>query len=128
MSDKRQLNPGGVATVRKPRVVLVGGTATTPIQERFRQLDWDVSHLPTGDDLTCSVLARRPSAVLIPVETGWESGYLITAKLKKSKPKMRVVLVAPNRTPEAERFARFVGAVLVAETDGVGRLVAAVTG
>jgi biotin carboxylase len=130
MSDKRQLTSGGVATVRKPRLVMVGGVGggtAGKVAEQFRKLEWDVCAVPTSEDLACAVLARRPSAVVIPVETGWETGYLLAAKLRKAKPRMKVVLVAPTRTAEAERFAKFVGATLVAETDGAAKLVSAVT-
>jgi hypothetical protein len=126
MSDKRQFTTGGVATARKPRLVVVCG-AGGKAAEQFRKLDWDVCAVPAGEDIACAVLARRPNVVIVPAETGWESGYLLAAKLRKAKPKLRVILVAPTRTPEAERFAQFVGATLVAETDGPGRLVSAVT-
>lgn len=127
MSDKRQLNTGGVATARKLRVVLVGGMGAARVAEQLRALDWDVHNIPTGDDLACTVLMRRPNAVLLPVETGWETGYLVAAKLRKAKPKMRIVLVAPVRTSQAERFAKFVGAILVTEKEGVSKFVSAVT-
>jgi hypothetical protein len=130
MSDKRQLTSGGLATVKKPRVVLVGGVgggAAGKLAEQLRKLDWDVFAVQADEGIACTVLARRPSAVVIPVETGWESGYLLAAKLRKAKPKLKVVLVAPARSADAERFAKFVGATLVAEVDGAGRLVGAVT-
>jgi hypothetical protein len=122
MSDKRQINQGGVCTIRKPRVVLVGGVGDKRLTEQLRALDWDVASVPAGDDLACSVLARRPSAVVLPVETGWESGYLLAAKLRKAKPKLKVVLVAANRSFISERFARFVGATLLTESEIATRL------
>ena len=71
---------------------------------------------------------RSRSAVLLPAETGAESGHLIAAKLKKAKPKLKVVLVGTERTPEAERFAKFVGATFAVESDGAGRVVAGIAG
>ena len=128
MSDKRQCDHGGMATVRKPRVVLVGGAGSAAARLRFQQLGWDALHLPAGSDLVPAVLARRPLAVLLPIDTGWESGYLLAFKLKKARPRLRVALVAPTREPGAERFARFVGATLLAETDPPARWVSAVAG
>ncbi len=134
MSDKRQLNLGGVATARQPRLVLVGGvgavsnTASGRVADQFRNLGWDVFNVPVGNDLACSVLARKPSAVLLPVETGWESGYLIAAKLRTAKRKLKVVLVTKTRTTEAERFAKFVGADARRRNRRHGKLVNAVTG
>ena len=66
--------------------------------------------------------------MVLPVETGWESGYLVAAKLRAAKRKLKVVLVAPQRTDEAERFARFVGATLVADADGAAKVLNAMTG
>jgi hypothetical protein len=128
MSDKRNLNTGGVATVRKPRLVLVGGVAGTRITDNLRQLDWDICPVPVGNDLACAILARRPSVVVLPADTGWESGFLLAAKLRKAKPKLKVVVVTPTRKSADERFSRFVGATLVAETEAASKLVHAITG
>ena len=131
MSEQRQITSGGLATGRKPRLVLVGGVgggAAGKVAEQLRKLEWDVFAVQADEDIACTVLARRPSVVVIPVETGWETGYLLAAKIRKAKPRVKVVLVAPLRTPDAERFAKFVGATLVAETDGATKLVSAVTG
>ena len=127
MSDKRHLNTGGVATAKKPRLVLVGATGTKAT-DTLRQLDWDICPVPVGNDLACAILARRPSVVVLPVDTGWESGFLLAAKLRKAKPKLRVVVVTPARKSADERLARFIGAALVAETEGASKLVNAVTG
>jgi hypothetical protein len=127
MSDKRQLTSGGTATARKPRVVLVGSVAGK-MAETLRNLDCDVFTVSPGADLACTVLSRRPTVAVLPVETDYESGYLVAAKLRKAKSKLKVVLVAPKRTPEIERFARFVGASLVVEADVTNRLVSAVSG
>jgi hypothetical protein len=131
MSDKRQLTSGGLATGRKPRLVFVGGVgggAAGKVAEQLRKLDWDVFAVQADEEIACTVLARRPSVVVIPVETGWETGYLLAAKLRKAKPRLKVVLVAPTRTVDAERFAKFVGATLVAEGEGTAKLVTAVRG
>jgi hypothetical protein len=133
MSDKRFFTcglQGGCALVaRKPRAVLVGNSVfAANAADQFRKLGWDAFGIPAGDDLACAILARKPNAVLLPVETGGESGYLVAAKLKKAKPKLRVMLVGAARTPEAERFAKFVGAAFAAEAEGAGRAVSVVTG
>jgi len=128
MSDKRQLGGGGaVATVRKPRAVLVGGAGSARLAETLRKLDWEVFSVPAGDDLACAVLARKPAAVVLPVETGWESGYLVAAKLRAARKKLKVILLAKVRTDEGERFAKFVGATLVTDAEGV-RVANAITG
>jgi hypothetical protein len=50
---------------------------------------------------------------------------LIAAKVLEAKHKLKVVLVGTKRTSVAERFAKFVGAGYVAESDGVHKLLAA---
>ena len=114
------------ATARKPRAVLVGKTGSASVSDQLRKLDWDVMTVPTSENLACAVLARKPSVVVLPLGLDGESGFLVAAKLQATKRKLRVVLVGATRTPEAERFAKFVGAAFVAETDGVGKLVNAV--
>jgi hypothetical protein len=96
--------------------------------DQFRKLGWDACTIVEGDDLACAVLAKKPSAVILPAETGPESGNLVAAKLKKAKPKLKVVLVGTERTLEAERFAKFVGASFAVEADGAGRVVAGIAG
>ena len=121
---------GGAALVaRKPRAVIVGNSLfAANAADQFRKLGWDVCTIVGGDDLACAVLARKPNAVLLPADTGTESGHLIAAKLRKAKPKLKVVLIGEKRSGEAERFAKFVGATFAAETDGASRVVAGITG
>lgn len=125
MSDKRQLYQGGTATARKPRLVVAGaigfvGKANDQLQMR----GWEIVNVPAKDAVRAA-LTRKPTAMLLPDETEDESGYLIAAKVLEARRKMRVVVVGAMRTPEAERFAKFIGAGFVAESDGIGRLLAA---
>lgn len=136
MSDKRiltceaQCGSFGMAMVaRKPRAVIVGNSVFAGnAADQFRKLGWDVFSVAEADDLAEAVLAKKPSAVLLPTETGAESGHLIAAKLKKLKPKLKVVLVGAKHTPKAERFAKFVGATFAVEADGASKVVSAVVG
>jgi hypothetical protein len=120
----------GTATVaRKPRAVIVGNSLfAANAADQFRKLGWDVCTIVKGDDLARAVLGKKPSAVILPAETGAESGNLIAAKLKKAKPKLKVVLIGTERTLEAERFAKFVGASFAVEADGASRVVAGIAG
>jgi hypothetical protein len=121
---------GGTAMVaRKPRAVVVGNSVfTANAADQFRKLGWDVCTIASAADLAGAVMAKKPNAVLLPAETGAESGHLIAAKLKKAKPKLKVVLVGEKRSGEAERFAKFVGASFAVESDGASRVVAGITG
>ncbi len=136
MSDKRFLTcgalcgTGGMPTVaRKPRAVIVGNSVFAGnAADQFRKLGWDVFSVAAADDLAEAVLAKKPNAVLLPAETGAESGHLIAAKLKKVKPKLKVVIVGAKHTPKADRFAKFVGATFAVEADGANKVVSAVVG
>jgi hypothetical protein len=133
MSDRQIYCCGGqcgtAMVARKPRAVVVGNSLfAANAADQFRKLSWDVCTIVNADDLARAVLAKKPNAVVLPIETGAESGHLIAAKLRKVKPKLRVVLVGAERTLEAERFARFVGATFAAEGDGAGRVVAGIAG
>jgi len=121
---------GGTATVaRKPRAVVVGNSVfAANAADQFRKYGWDVCILTRAEDLTSAVLAKKPNAVLLPSQTGVESGHLIAAKLKRAKPKLKVVLVDDKRSAEAERFARFVGASFAVEADGAGKVVSGIVG
>ncbi len=126
MSDTRIHKHGaqsGATVARKPRVVLVGPTTQhAEAAEQLRTLGWDVFTVPTVDDLVCTILARKPNAVVLPEETGTETGYLVAAKLRKAKPKLKVILVG-QRTADGERFAKFVGGILVPGTDNLAMIV-----
>jgi hypothetical protein len=133
MSDKRIFSCGsnGANTVvaRKPRAVIVGNSIfAANAADQFRAHGWDACIITSANDLAAAVLAKKPNAVLLPTETGAESGHLIAAKLKKMKPKLRVALVGAARSAEAERFAKFVGATFAVESDGAGKVVSGIVG
>lgn len=109
------------------RVVLAGGFRLgAKAADHFRKLGWEVLTAGAGRDLREVVAEVRPHAILLPEDADGESGYLACAKLLRTRPELKVVLVGAERTPKSERFAEFVGASFVAEADGVGELLAAV--
>jgi hypothetical protein len=85
---------------------------------------WEVVNVSTADAVRAAI-AKKPTAMLLPDQTGVESGYLIAAKVLEARRKLKVVLVGATRTAQAERFAKFLGAGFIAETDGVNKLFAA---
>jgi hypothetical protein len=100
---------------RKGLRVLVGGGPefAARVAGQFDRIGWEVC-AATEEKVPALSVRKNPAAVLLPVEGGVESGYLACAKLRIVRPKLRVVLVG-ERTPRAERFARFVGASLADE-------------
>ena len=109
------------------RLILAGRFALAArVAEQFRKLGWEVFAVSGDADVHAFAAENEPHAVMLLEDAGDESGYLACAKLLKTQPKLKVVVVGAERTPTRERFARFVGAAFVAESDGVGELVAAV--
>lgn len=122
MNEKRQHGSAAVATARKPRLVVAGAVGLAgQAADQLKTHGWEVVNVPAADAVRAA-LTRKPSALLLPDQTEFESGYLIAAKVREAKPRLRVVLVAPQRTALAERFACFLGAGFVAETDAVSKL------
>jgi hypothetical protein len=106
------------------RVILAGRFKLgAKVAERFRTLGWEVFTVTTDHDVHAAAAETDPHAIVILEDAGDESGYLACAKLLRSMPEVRVVVVGEERTPERERFAEFVGATFVAEDDGVTKLV-----
>ncbi|HEY1191102.1 MAG TPA: response regulator, partial [Gemmata sp.] len=102
------------------RVVLAGRFAlAAKLTEQLRQLGWEVHTVPTGHDVHTTAAATDPHAVLLPEAGSDESGYLACAKLRRTQPDLKVVVVGSERTPRREALALFVGAGFVTETDGV---------
>jgi hypothetical protein len=109
------------------RVVLAGRFPLgAKVADQLRVLGWEVLTVGAGRDLHEAAAEAKPHAILLPEDAGCESGYLAGAKLLISRPELKVVVVGAARTPRSERFAEFVGAEFVAESDGVSELVAAV--
>lgn len=110
------------------RVVLAGRFAlAAKLADQFRQLGWEVHTVPAGRDVYAAAAAADPHAVLVSEVGGDESGYLACAKLRRTQPNLKVVVVGSERTPKREALALFVGAGFVTEADGVNGLVAAVS-
>jgi CheY-like chemotaxis protein len=123
------LSGSGPTRKRNPRLVVGGGPRfASDLADHFRKQGWDVHTAGTGPEVLRLALRKRPAAVLLPTDAGGESGYLTCAKLRRALPRVRLVLVGPTRTPEAEKFAGFVGAAFAAETDDPAAVAQAVAG
>ena len=125
------LSRSGSDTTRRraPRVVLGGGPRLAArVADLFRERGWDVHTAGTGAETLRLALRKRPAAVLLPTDADGESGYLVCAKLRQALPRVRLVLVGPTRTAEAEKFAGFVGAAFVTESDDPAEVARAVAG
>lgn len=119
-------NTTATLTPKRPvkRVVLAGRFALgATVADQFRKLGWEVITVTSDHDVHAAAAETEPHAVLLPEDAGDESGYLACAKLLQTQPELKVVVVGEQRTAERERFAEFVGAAFVAETDGASGLV-----
>lgn len=125
MNGNRTNHSGGCGVVRErdakrkaaPRVVLAGGPGfAARAAEYLYLMGLDVRSATNADDLHSLAMRHRTAAVVLPVEAGGESGFLTCAKLRLSRPKLKIVLVG-DPTPRVQRFAGFVGAGFATEYD-----------
>lgn len=105
-----------------PRLILGGRDFGFRLAPLLRDLGWEVHTAADGAEARRLAHGKRPSAVLLPVESEDESGYLTCAKLRQCLPRVRVVLVGREKTVEGVRFADFVGAALATEATVVDEL------
>lgn len=96
---------------RKARLVLAGKLPfATRVADHFRRQGWHVHVLEADEDLYRIVRTQRASAVVIDVQMGSESGFLVCAKLLRNQPRMPVLIVGSRRRTSDAKFAEFVGA------------------
>jgi DNA-binding response OmpR family regulator len=115
---------------RTPKVIIgaVGEPLATDLAAHFAKLGWRVKRVTDGDDARRHATHCRAHAVVLPVESFAESGFLACAKLAMSLPKARVVLVGED-SDDNERFALFAGAAGYATPDTpAGELVGMILG
>jgi DNA-binding response OmpR family regulator len=89
---------------------------TVTAVSRLRRAGWQVLRAVTPWDARRLACLRGADVVVLPTDGPDESGWLTCAKLRRARPRVRVVLIG-ERTPEAVRFARFVGAATLVPTD-----------
>jgi DNA-binding response OmpR family regulator len=96
----------------RPRLVLGYGDSSRAAQcaRALRRLGWEVHQAGTAVEIRRLTLALAPDLVVLDTDLPDESGWLTCAKLRVDLPEMKIVLVDPQRTPQRERFAAFVGA------------------
>lgn len=108
-------NKGEVLMRKAPKVVFGGGPGFADrLADQFRLMGWDVCTTADAAELHRKVVRKNPAAVVLPAATAGESGYLTCAKLRLSRPRLRVVLVGES-TGRARRLAGFVGAGFATE-------------
>ncbi|MBY0515134.1 MAG: hypothetical protein K2P78_14670 [Gemmataceae bacterium] len=108
-----RFGPEGVRRTA-PRAVLAGPALPDTIADQLRARGWDVRTAATPAEAAALAVETNPTAVVLPAEADGESGYLVCAKLRRARPRVRLVLVGETRTDRDARLARFVGATLVA--------------
>lgn len=96
---------------RTPKVVIgdVGEPLASGLAEHFGKRGWRTKTATDATNARATAAACRAYAVILPVESFAESGFLACAKLVLGLSNARVVLVGPAGE-ENERFALFAGA------------------
>ena len=112
-----------------PKLVigLIRGELARHLELQFKAAGWRVCSADTTAELRRKAQGSKAAAIVLPAAAcGGESGYLTCAKLIRSLPNVRVVMVGPD-SPQAARFARFVGAaVYLPETATAAELAKAI--
>jgi len=102
---------------KAPRIVLAGGPDfAIRAAEYLYLMGLDVISAGSADVLHSLAVRSRTAAVVLPIETAGESGFLTCAKLRLCRPKLKVVLVG-SPTDRSRRFARFLGVDFATEAD-----------
>lgn len=97
-------------TAPKLVIGLIHGELARGLELHFKAAGWRVCSADTAAELRDKALGSRAAAIVLPVSAcGGESGYLTCAKLIRSLPNVRVVMVGPDSKRHA-RFAQFAGA------------------
>lgn len=97
-------------TAPKLVIGLIHGELARGLELHFKAAGWRVCSADTAAELRDKALGSRAGAIVLPVSAcGGESGFLTCAKLIRSLPNVRVVMVGPEGKRYA-RFAKFVGA------------------
>lgn len=112
-----------IARRSRPRVVVAGGVLAGRVAELLRTHGWDVHTAETADAAAHLAEHKHAAAVLLPVVTESESGYLSCVKLLQTRPGLTVILVGRERTAWAEHLAAFVGGTFATEA-ALGEIVA----
>jgi DNA-binding NarL/FixJ family response regulator len=95
----------------------------TVVSERLQAQGWRVLRAGTPVEIRRLAGRHRLDAVVLPVDSPDESGWIACAKLRCARPRLKVFLMG-ERTPAAQRFAQFVGAEgLISPEIGAAQLV-----
>jgi DNA-binding response OmpR family regulator len=93
------------------------------VAERLQARGWRVLRAGTPVEIRRLAGRHRLDAVVLPIDSPDESGWIACAKLRCARPRLKVFLMG-ERTPAALRFAQFVGAADLVPTEvGAAQLV-----
>jgi DNA-binding response OmpR family regulator len=96
---------------------------TELVAERLQARGWRVLRAGAPVEIRRLAGRHRLDAVVLPVDSPDESGWIACAKLRCARPRLKVFLLG-ERTPAAQRFAQFVGAAGLIPTEvGAAQLV-----
>jgi DNA-binding response OmpR family regulator len=103
---------GNKPILYRPRLVLAYGDSRHAVSccRQLRRRGWEVHLTGSGREARRLAAALAPAVVVLDTELHDESGWLTCAKLRLEQPGQHVVLVCGKVTPEAQRYAAFLGA------------------
>lgn len=113
-----------------PKLVigLIRGELARGLELQFKAAGWRVCSADTTAELRAKAEGSKAAAIVLPVAAcSGESGFLTCAKLIRSLPGVRVVMVGRD-CPRKARFAKFVGAAAyVPDTASAAELAKAIS-
>jgi hypothetical protein len=101
--------------------VLFGFKPTPQLQdiaEKLRARGYEVAFLPTAEHARRGAVGRTDTAIVVPLASEADGGFLTTAKIVTALPTAKVVLVSPFEDDRVRQFAEFIDANVTFESDG----------
>jgi DNA-binding response OmpR family regulator len=93
----------------------------------FRRHGWEVRLVASAGEVRRLLATSTPRAIVLDTELPDESGWLTCAKITHEDPARKVILLAPNRSPENLRNVANVNAVgLVSRQDQIETIAEAI--
>lgn len=87
---------------RRPRLLLAYADSAhaVPCGRYFRRLGWEVRMVASAAEAQRLVAVFNPRVIVLDTELADESGWLACAKIMLEHPGQKVILIAPERTPD----------------------------
>jgi DNA-binding response OmpR family regulator len=121
--------PSSYFSKSSPRILIVEDNEMLleVMSEALRREGYSFEVARTGDEAIQKAYASKPDMVLLDIDLPGQSGYLVAAKLKVSRPSPRVLFITALPRGQSDRVANFLRVDgILHKPFGVSRLLATV--